>query len=103
MLSKRNVQQLALAQYMSELSEAAYCAQWMDRLEFDLWDAVVTGPRRYGRLDLTATHIQRLSVLSQGCAGWIMFDDNREESFVTLCDWHARVARDNEENHVQGE
>jgi hypothetical protein len=83
---------MALAQYMSELSENAYCAGWMDRLEFDLWMAIVSGPFRYGRLELTSAHIQRLSELSQGCGGWIAFEGEREETFVPMDEWLSRVA-----------
>jgi hypothetical protein len=84
--------QMALAQYMSELSENAYCAGWMDRLEFDLWMAIVSGLFRYGRLELTSAHIQRLSELSQGCGGWIAFEGEREETFVPMDEWLSRVA-----------
>jgi len=85
-------QQLALAEYMSDLSEKAYSAGWMDRLEFELWAAVTSGPCKYGRLLLTAAHIQKLSELSQSCGGWIRFDDEQEESFIPLDEWLAQVA-----------
>jgi hypothetical protein len=32
-----------LAQYMSDLSEDAWHAGWMDGIEFALWDAVING------------------------------------------------------------
>ncbi len=32
-------------------------AGWMEGLEFELWGAIIDGPFRYGRLELTATHI----------------------------------------------
>lgn len=92
MLHDLTPQQLALAEYMSELSEEAYSAGWMDRLEFELWAAVTSGPCKYGRLILTAAHIQKLSRLSQSCGGWIIFDDDQEESFIPLDEWLSRVA-----------
>jgi hypothetical protein len=35
--------QLELAEYMSDLSEEAYCAGWMRDLEYALWDAAYGG------------------------------------------------------------
>src|SRR3954468_4306066 len=81
-----------LAQYMSDLSETAYYAGWMDGLEFELWDAVVSGPRVYGRLRITDEHIAELRRLSVAAGGWIVFDDDAEEMFVPLADWQARFA-----------
>lgn len=50
----------ALADYMSGLSEEAYCAAWMQDLEFELWRALGGGPTTYGRLELTHAHVARL-------------------------------------------
>ena len=85
-----NATAATLASYMSELSEQAYCAGWMLDLEFDLWRAVTEGPFRYGRLELSAEHIDRLRSLSQACGGWIRFGDDWE--FVPLADWQALYA-----------
>ena len=49
---------------MSDLSEEAWCAGRMEGLEFELWAALVGGPREYGRLQLTTSHIERLRELS---------------------------------------
>ena len=92
MLHDLTLQQLAFAQYMSDLSEEAYCAGWMSRLEVDLWKAVTSGPFLYGRLDLTPEHILKLTEFSRICGGWIVFDDEREESFVPMDEWLSRVA-----------
>ena len=35
----------ALADYMSELSEDAFSARWMDGLEFELWSALLVAGR----------------------------------------------------------
>jgi hypothetical protein len=40
MLADLSPDQRRLADYMSELSESAYCAGWMEGLEFALWEAV---------------------------------------------------------------
>ena len=87
MLSDLNNSQRALAESMSLLSEAGYHAGWMAGLEFDLWRAVIEGPFRYGRLDLTDDHVERLQRLSDACGGWIVFDSSREETFVPIRHW----------------
>ena len=89
MLSDLDLPQRALCDFMSSLSEAAWHAGWMDGLEFELWRAVVEGPFRYGRLDLTAMHIARLRDLSESCGGWIHFDDQHEEAFVRTDRWKS--------------
>ncbi len=80
----------ALAEYMSDLSEEAHCAAWMQDLEFELWRALISGPRTYGRLQITATHIARLGELSAAAKGWIVFDDDHEEILVPLHEWEQR-------------
>lgn len=52
-----------LSDYMSELSEEAYYAGWMEDLEYALWDAVILGPKKYGVLDITTNHISKLKLL----------------------------------------
>jgi hypothetical protein len=87
MLASLTPQQRDLAVYMSELSEHAYSAGWMEGLEQSLWRAVTTGPFRYGHLTLTAAHVEKLKALSNACGGWIRFDDHLEESFVPIEQW----------------
>ena len=72
---------------MSQLSEAAWSAQWMTNLEYALWRAVETGPYRYGQTDLTIEQIDKLKSLSSLCDGWIIFDDITEETFVPIKQW----------------
>ena len=73
---------------MSLLSEAGYHAGWMAGLEFELWRAVIEGPFRYGQLDLTGKHVERLKYLSDACGGCIVFDSAREETFVPIRHWN---------------
>lgn len=78
----------ALRDYMSELSELAYSAGWMQGLEHALWSALLDGPCRYGHLDLRPEHLQRLRDLSERAGGWIHFPDTAdEEVFVPLEEW----------------
>lgn len=87
MLADLNPDARALADYMSALSEEAYCAGWMEGLEYALWDAVSTGPSDYGRLAITAEIVQKLKALSSACNGWIHFDEDAEETFIPRPAW----------------
>ena len=58
-----------------------------DGLEFDLWRGVVEGAFRYGQFDLKINHIERLRRLSEACGGWIVFDGDKEETFVPIGRW----------------
>ena len=78
---------------MSELSERACCAGWMEGLEVALWRALPDMPFRYGQLELTVEHLNRLGELSKECGGWIYFDDKHEESFVSFADWQHMLAQ----------
>ena len=83
--------QRELAEYMSELSELAYDAEWIEGLEFALWRAITGGPFKYGHLQLTNEHVQRLMQLSATCGGWILFNEVDEESFIPIEDWKQLV------------
>ena len=82
-----NPEEKQLADYMSDLSEEAYSASWMLGLEYILWGAIIDGPRKYGRLDITVEHIAKLKNLSDACGGWVTFDDEKGETFVPLDKW----------------
>ena len=92
MINELDERQRALADFMSELSEEAYCAGWMAGLEYALWRAVLEGPRRYGFLDINAEQIKRLRDLAGQCHGWIVFDDDAEESWLPMDEWEKRYA-----------
>jgi UV DNA damage repair endonuclease len=92
MIGHLSASQRHLAEYMSSLSEAAYHAAWMEGLELALWKAIVSGPYKYGRLQLTSEHIERLQMLSNQCEGWVRFENDNEETFVTLEDWREYAA-----------
>ncbi len=89
MLHDLDDSQRALADAMSDLSEAGWCAGWMQDTEFELWRGVVDGPFRFGRLQLTSADVERLRRLSAACGGWIVFDGNKEETFVPLDRWNT--------------
>jgi hypothetical protein len=79
--------QQALADYMSQLSEQAYAAGWIEGLEYSLWKALVDGPYKYGLLMLTDNHVRELRRRAETCGGWIRFLDAGEEAFVPLEQW----------------
>jgi hypothetical protein len=79
--------QRKLAEFMFEISEAAYSAGWMVNLEHSLWRAVVEGPFCYGRLHIREDQIATLRRLSEECGGWICLDGNGDEYFMPIRDW----------------
>jgi hypothetical protein len=84
--------QAELAKYMSELSERAYYAGWMDGLEYALWQ-VAQGERvEYGRASFTRNEASELRRLSDSCAGWIVFDPRVEETWVSRAEWGRRFS-----------
>ena len=93
MIADLGPSQTALAEYMSELSEEAYAAGWMQGLEYTLWKAVVDGPRAFGRLHLGEAQIERLKELSSRCGGWVYFDESTEETFIDLGRWKMMYAK----------
>lgn len=90
MLADLNPEQLALADYMSELSEEAWHAGWIAHLEYDLWDAVTGGSSSFGQMDLTPEHLRALRNLSERCGGWIVYDTEVEETFVPIDEWKEK-------------
>ena len=80
-----------LARLMSELSERAFFAGWMDGLEYELWTAVQNGPRTYGQITVDAHTIAQLRELSARCGGGVRFGDSEQE-FVPLAEWERLYA-----------
>ena len=81
MISELTPDQRKLAEYMSDLSEDAYCAGWMEGLEIALWEVVEGTRTDYGRLTFTDLQRTDLKSLSETSGGWIVFDDRNEETF----------------------
>jgi hypothetical protein len=66
----------------------------MHDLEFKLWTVVVGGSRKgYGRVVLSDVEVARLRSLSEGCGGWIYFDETTEETFAPAQEWVVRFER----------
>lgn len=92
MLADLTATQRALAAYMSDLSEEAHYAGWMENLEYALWQVVLGERRDYGRMVFSDEHADVLRRLSHECAGWIVFDNEREETWESRVDWEVRFA-----------
>src|ERR1700743_1279705 len=89
MLKDLNEDETKLAALMSRISEEGYCAGWMMALEFNLWEIINGGNRRYGTYEVTQNDIDQLSSLSQKCGCWIIFDDVIEEMAIDLKSWET--------------
>ncbi len=77
-----------LAKEMSDVSEEAFYAGWMDELEFRLWEAVLGGPQKYGQIVLSEERLKRLRKMSDALGGWVWYNnDVGLEEFVTLERW----------------
>jgi len=82
-----NSNQQALCDFMSEISEEAWYASWMEDLEYVLWYAILHGPIAYGRKLIDEQTILQLKRLSEIADSWIVFDDDTWEKTVTLNAW----------------
>ncbi|HEX8426538.1 hypothetical protein [Hymenobacter sp.] len=84
MYKNLNKQQKALHDLMSQISEEAWAAGWMEGLEYALWHIVLNGPARYGWEFISESTIKQLKQLSQQTGEWIIYDDVTKETAITL-------------------
>ena len=90
--------ELRLAAFMSEISENCYSAGWMQNLEYALWNAVINGERKYGQSYITEADISTLIKLSTDANAWIIFDNEKEETALSLKEWTKKFKNDLEKN-----
>ena len=90
MLKDLAADQKILANFMSEISERCFSAGWMKDLEYVLWDALTTGPRKYGQDAISQNDITKLKSYCINADGWIIFDDNLEETGLSINEWSHR-------------
>ena len=88
-------EQSELAEYMSEISEDAYCAGWIAELEFDLWRIINSYPQNFGLLFISSSTIEELKSLSEKCNGWIYWSDNEGMCFMPLDEWQEYYSDSN--------
>ena len=88
-LTKR---QRDLYDFICEISEREYSAQWMAGIERMVWDAVQEGgthePSRW--IDLSSAEAATVMGLARDCGGWITWNDGPR--FVLMSEWLERVA-----------
>jgi len=83
--------QRALAEAMSDVSERAYCAGWMDGTEYEVWRLLHEGG---GWGWVGAEHLVsemadvKAAFERAGC--WIVWDDDLEEQPITVDDWRQK-------------
>jgi hypothetical protein len=59
----------------------------MQGVEFELWEALEHVAPMLGSMRLDPEATLRLRALSEACDGWIYFDAEAEETFVSTQDW----------------
>jgi hypothetical protein len=87
MINDLTAEQKTLADLMSKISEHCYSAGWMGNLEYVLWDALTSGPRKYGHGIINQSDISELKKISEKANSWIYFDDETEETGLSLSEW----------------
>jgi hypothetical protein len=100
MLPETTEDEWLLAYTMGCISERCYYAGWYDGLEYILWNALIAGPRRFGHGEITADDIIALEMLKRRCQRWIFFDEETEETAISLEEWQVKyenLARNNPE------
>lgn len=75
-----------LYEYISELSEEAICAGWMENIEYALWERVLNGTGNYYALEVTEDIIAKLRDYSDRAGGWWSWE-GREPVFLSAEDW----------------
>jgi len=70
----------------------------MLNLEYALWDALLSGERKYGQSIISEIDIENLIKLSTDADAWIIFDYEKEETAISLREWKAKFEIDVEKN-----
>ncbi len=92
-IALREFAKTALFRTMSDLSEACWCAGWMDGTEYFLWSAVEKNePATWGMDDLRQRDIDELRRLRELADGWWVWDDEKFETFVSLDEMRQHLA-----------
>lgn len=74
---------------MTGLSEACWCAGWMDGLETALWRLAAEGGGKYGMGEVTPRQAMLLDVLAAEAGGWWAWPDGFDDGpvFVAAEAW----------------
>ncbi|MER7968085.1 hypothetical protein ABTX35_03560 [Streptomyces sp. NPDC096080] len=88
--------QSALVDAMSEVSETAYCAGWLDGTEYEVWRLLHGPPRSWGQAgpELLAPALEAVRVAYRAAGCWILWDEAADgESPVGIERWRGLYAR----------
>lgn len=86
---------LSLLRSLEEISQEHWDSDWIDGLEYSLWEAVLErkAPFRYGFATVEPETLDDLRDLSELCGGWFHWDGmHYEPSFVTIEVWRKLFA-----------
>lgn len=75
---------VALAEYMSDLSEEYMAAGWHDELSVFLWTALWGGERRHSLGSLSDVELTQLRGLHEAAGGWIILKGPVEDDELDL-------------------
>ncbi len=90
MLNDLTKEQRILADLMSDFSEKCCSANWLQNLEYVLWDTITTGQRKFGQDIISQQDINKLIQLSKVCDCWIYYDDITEETAIDIISWKQK-------------
>jgi hypothetical protein len=93
MLQDLTNEQLVLADFMSDISERCYYAGWEQNLEYVLWNSILNGPRSWGHGEISKTDIDFLENKSSEINSWIIFDNENEETGISLSEWKEKFKK----------
>ena len=78
----------ALAEAMSDVSELAYCAGWMQDTEYEVWRLLHEGGDwGWAREEHLAPELAVVRAAFERACRWIVWDDVHEEQPVALDEW----------------
>jgi len=77
-----------LIDLMSDISEDAYCASWMSKCEYGIWEAIHTNGH-YGMTVIARDEAMRLRVISRLIGGWVQWEwgNSDDPVFVPMDEW----------------
>jgi len=89
--------QWQLANAMSAISEECYAAGWLSGLEYTLWRFITyeESDARWGWSTIETARLDNLRTLALDIGGWIVWDDDLGEVFLTFDEWKQKHQMDN--------
>lgn len=76
-----------LRRAMEAIGRRAWGRSDVEHLEYVLWHALIHGPLRLGRTELTETELAELRRLSDACGGWVMVDRGGRVRWLPVEAW----------------